>query len=348
MPTLSKTKKQTQAILRIGGISLLAIFIFMMGLRFLTFVKDILTPPAPPTASFGKLDPLPFPNQQKENIAYSLDTLSGFLPTFSDRAKVYKITMSQPTLRGLETTQEKVSQAGFTSNAIQISQDVYQWTNQNSAFQKRITINIFSSDFTLSSPFLITPSLQTLSSTEEQKNAIEEAKSFLSNMSLFPQDIDEDKTKITLYSIQNGALIQTSKTSNAKIVRVDFFQKDLDNLPIYYEKGITSTIDLLIGKQNNRLEVVDARYFYKNISKDFSTYAIKSAMEAFEELKQGKGYVASKAPDIVEVTIKKVLLGYYIGEGEANQDFLMPVVVFVGDNDFVAYVSAVRDEWINN
>ena len=30
-----------------------------------------------------------------------------------------------------------------------------------------------------------------------------------------------------------------------------------------------------------------------------------------------------------------------------EQNFLMPVVVFEGDNGFIAYVSAVTDEWIN-
>lgn len=346
MPTLNKAKKQTQIILRWGGISLLIIFIFLMGARFLTFIKDLLTPPAPPQASFGRLSPIPFPNQQKENVIYTLDTLSGFLPNFSDRSKIYKITPDQPTLLGLPKTREKVAQTGFRSQETQIAQDVYQFSDSDSNLQRRITINIFSSDFTLSSAFLQAPSLQTITSSSEKDNAVEQAKSFLGDMSLFPEDIDENKTKTSLYSIAGGTLIPTSRISGSKIVRVDFFQKDVDGLPIYYEKGITSTIDLLIGKENDGLKVVSASYFYKNVSEDSSTYAIKSASEAFLELKQGMAFVASKAVETVEVTIKKVSLGYYIGEGE--QELLMPVVVFEGDNDFVAYISAVRDEWINN
>ena len=346
MPTLNKAKKQTQTILRWGGISLFIIFIFLMGVRFLTFVKDILTPPAPPTASFGKLDPISFPNQQKENIIYSLDTLSGFLPNFSDRAKVYKIAPDQPTLLGLNKTRERVSRVDFTLQETQIAQDVYQFSDSDSSLQRKITINIFSSDFTLSSPYLLTPSLQTLTNSNEKDNAIDKAKSFLVDLSLFPEDIDENKTKTSLYSIAEATLIPTSKIAGSKIVRVDFFQKDVDGLPIYYDKGISSTIDLLIGKENNGLKVVNATYFHKNISKNSSTYAIKSASTAFSELRQGKGYVASKPQNLVEISIKKVSLGYYIGELE--QELLMPVVVFEGDNDFVAYISAVRDEWINN
>ena len=344
MPTLSKAKSQTKTILAWAGISITIIFLFVMGTRFLNIVKDILTPPPPPQASFGKLPPISFPNQPKENITYTLNTLTGFLPNFSDRAKVYKITISQPTLLALDKTREKVAKIGFTSNETRIAEDVYQWAEQD-PLQKRLTVNIFSLDFTLSSIYLVTPTLQTLDS-HEKDSAISTAKSFLNNISQFSEDLDIEKTKTTIYSIEKGVLSPTSKFSDAKIIKVDFFQKDLDKLPIYYENGIGSTMNFIVGKQNNELKVIDARFSHKNISQEQSTYAIKSAPYAFTELKEGKAYIAYKDPNIVEITIKKVFLGYYVGEGD--QDFLMPVVVFEGDNDFIAYVSAVKDEWISN
>ncbi|MDP2585499.1 MAG: hypothetical protein Q8P29_01325 [Candidatus Levybacteria bacterium] len=346
MPTLNKTKKETQAILKWGGISLAIIFLFFMGMKFLIFVKDLFTPPPPPEVAFGKLPVIPFPNQIKENIAYSLDTLTGFLPNFSDRAKVYEVISDPPTLLGLNKTLEKVSEIGFKSGGIQIAEDTYQWVDQTASLQRKITMNIFSSDFSLASPYLITPSLEKFSGTDEKNRAIDVAKSFLSKMSLFPKDIDDNKTKTTLYTIEEATLIPTSKISNTKIVGVDFFQKDLDNFPIYYDKGISSTIDFLIGKENGELKVVSARFFHKNISKTASTYAIKTASQAFSELQKGKAYIAYKPANTVEFTIKKVFLGYYIGENQ--QKFLMPIIVFEGSNDFVAYVSAVRDEWISN
>lgn len=346
MASLNKAKKETQKILKWGGIFLAIIFLFSMGTRFLTFVKDSFAPPPPPQAAFGKLPPIPFPEKIKENISYSLDTLTGFLPNFSDRAKVYKIISDPPTLLGLDRTRQKVSGIGFKSDGIQIAEDVYQWVDQTPSLQKKITMNIFSSDFSLSSPYLITQSLEKFSVPEEKSRAVEVARSFLSNMSLFPQDIDENKTKTALYSIVDNALIPTAKISNAKIVRVDFFQKDLNGFPIYYDKGVSSTIDFLVGKEGGELKVVSARFFHKNISQTSSTYAIKTASQAFLELQKGKAHIAYKPDNTVEFTIKKVFLGYYIGEDQ--QEFLMPVVVFEGSNDFVAYVSAVRDEWISN
>lgn len=317
-----------------------------MGIKLLAFVKDSFSPPPPPQAAFGKLPVIPFPDKKKENISYSLDTLTGFLPGFPDRAKIYKTTISQPALLGLDRTREKVVQIGFTSLGTQIAEDTYQWTDQTSSLQRTITMNIFSSDFTLSSPYLVTQSFEKFSESDEKNRAIEAAKSFLSSMSLFPQDIDENKTKTTLYSIEKSDLVQVSKISNAKIIGVAFFQKDLDGLPIYYDKGISSTISFLIGKENGELKVVSARFFHKNISKISSTYAIKTAGQAFSELQKGKAYIAYKPDNTVEFTIKKVFLGYYIGSEQ--QEFLLPIVIFEGTNNFIAYVSAVRDEWISN
>lgn len=346
MATLNKAKKETQIILKWGGISLLVIFLFMMGTSFISFVKDLFTPPAPPKAEFGKLPAISFPKKQKENIKYTLDTLSGFLPNFSDRAKIYKIISDPPTLLGLNKTREKVSAIGFNSNGTQIAEDQYQWVDQNEALQRTITMNIFSSDFALSSPYLISQSLESLSGSGNSDRAIETARSFLSNMGLFPPDIDENKTKAVQYSINEGALIPASKTSDAKIAKVAFFQKDVDGLPIFYNEGKFSTINFLIGKENNQMKIVNARFFHKNISQISSTYAIKTASEAFSELQKGNAYIANKPVDTVEFTIKNVFLGYYIGEDQ--QDFLMPIIIFAGNNDFVAYVSAVRDEWISN
>src|SRR3989344_1218957 len=349
MPTLNKTKEEAKIILKWGGISLVIIFIFLIGIRLVTIIKDGLTPPPAPAASFGKLQSISFPNQQKENVTYSLDTLTGFLPNFPDRSKVHKIAANPPNLLALDRTEEKVAQIGFTSKGTRIAEDIYQWVDQGSGLQRRIIINIFSSDFTLSSPYLVTTSLQTLINSDEQneqETVIDLAKSFLSDMSLMSDDLDQEKTKITFYSIKKSELIPTSKISNAKIARVDFFQKDLNGLSMYYEKGTQSTISFMVGKENNQLKVVDARYFHKTISDISSEYAIKSADIAFSELKKGQAYIISKPENATEIVIKNVLMGYYIGE--TQQNFLMPIFIFSGENNFIAYISAVKDGWISN
>ena len=70
--------------------------------------------------------------------------------------------------------------------------------------------------------------------------------------------------------------------------------------------------------------------------------------EAFSELQEGKAFIPSNSnnANISNISIRNVLLGYYMGEN--RQDYLLPIVVFEGDNNFIAYVSAVKDEWIGD
>jgi hypothetical protein len=346
MPTLNKAKRETKLAIKWGGLALGIILVIFMAVKFVVFVKNASSPPPPPDATFGKLPPIPFPKQKKENLTYTLDTLTGSLPLFSDRAKIYRTIPNPPTLLGLDKSRQRVYSAGFSSPDTQVSEDTYKWVDQNKALARTMTMNIYSSEFTLSSSYLSAASLKTISKSDKENRLIDTAKTFLSDMSLFPRDIDESKTKITMYSISNNALIPTSKISDAKIMEVAFFQKDLDSLQIYYDRGISSTIDLLIGKENGGLEVVAGRFYHKNLSDKFSTYAIKTAKEAYSELQQGQAYVAYKPADMVDVTITKVFLGYYAGENP--QDYLMPIIIFEGNGNFLAYVSAVKDEWISN
>ena len=345
MPTLNKAKSETQLVLKWGGVALGIILLIFIGIRLPALIMGLFASPPAPEASFGKLPPIPFPNQTKEAITYSLDTISGSLPTFSDRTRVYKTISNPPTLLGLDKTRKKVSKIGFSSSGTQVSEDTYRWENLTKSFSGTITMNIFSSDFTLSSSYLSSETLQLFSKSDERNSAVDVAKTFIKNMSLFPQDIDESKTKTTLYSVANMTIVPTSKISNTKIVKVDFFQKDLNGLPIYYDKGGSSTIDFLIGKENKIMRVVEARFFHKDISEIFSAYALKTAEQAYSELQQGQAYIAYKPANAVSFIIKKVFLGYYAGENP--QEFMMPIVIFEGNDNFLAYVSAVRDEWVS-
>lgn len=346
MPTLNKTKEETLIILKWTGIALGILFFIFLAVRLLVFTKGLFAPTPPPSASFGKLPTIPFPEQKQENISYTLDTLTGFLPNFPDREKIYKIAIDPPTLLGLDKTRKKVLAIGFNSDGTRLSEETYQWVDQIESLQRKVIMNIFSSDFTLSSSYLVAPSSLVFSGQDEVDNSPKVAKDFLSQMSILPKDIDEEKTKVTTYSTAGSLLTQTSKISDTKIVKVDFFQNDQNKLPIYYDKAPSSTMTFLVGKGKNGLIVVGARFFHKNISETNSDYYIKTASEAFEELKAGKGYIANKPDNTVEFSIKKVFLAYYMGAEQ--QEYMMPVVVFEGSNDFVAYVSAVKDEWISN
>lgn len=347
MVTLSKAKLESKTVLRWMGIFFLAIILLIIFIKPLSQLKKAVFPAksSKPQVAFGKIPQVAFPNIENKNFSYSLDTITGFLPALNSQAKVYQITPSKPAFLALEKTQERISRVGFTGKGNLLSDNTFQWVDQKSP-TRVMTINIFSQDFNLKTSFLTSEEIHTLVSSNEERKAIDVASEFLQTLSLFPKDIDNNKTKTALFVTKDGNLIKATSISSANIVRVDFFQKDIDRLPIFYENGLASTINFLVKRDQDKLDIANAHYSYKNISDSFSTYPLKSVGQGFLELKEGKAYIPVKPQNTKNISIKEVLLGYYVGEKEQN--FLMPIFIFKNGDEFIAYVSAVRDEWISN
>ncbi len=335
-----KLSKWTAAIL---GTLITLIILFRIGI----WLKNIIspTPPQPPTVSYGILPILELPNNlDNRNYSYIIDTVTGNLPKFPDRAKVFRIVPLSINLLALKKTGQDVAQAGFTNGPARVNGNVYQWTDPSSAIGKKINIDIFSSEFNVSSVFLNDPNVQNGNNLPSPDEAIKLAQNFLSGMEILPTDIETIKPYY--YSIQNSQLTSASSVSDARVIEVDLFQKDLDDLPIYYPKPYNSTMNIFVGGGENRPQILQAQYFHQEVSTESATYPIKTSEEAFAELKDGKAYIAN--PAILgkdEILLKGVSLAYYMSD--KTQDYLMPIVVFKGDNGFIAYLFAVKDEWIN-
>ena len=77
---------------------------------------------------------------------------------------------------------------------------------------------------------------------------------------------------------------------------------------------------------------------------NFGIYPIKNGDEAFAELTSGKGIIVSSGKNSNQISINKLLFGYY--DPDEIQDYLQPIYVFLGKNGFAAYVPAVRNEYL--
>lgn len=346
MPTLSVVRKDFIKISKWVGLALgasIGIFLLVKGFFF---IKEVVspTPPPPPTVAFGKLAKVYLPEGIKKNFIYSIDTITGDLPTFPDRTKVYKMDQGEPDILGVERTSQKVASLGFDGKAQQLSDTVYRWRTSE-PFLKSLVINVRYSSFNLQTAFLTNQDLLYSKNILNKDEAINQAKSFLYSLSLYPPDLDESKTKTKSLSVKNGVIYDATSISNTDLITVYFFQKDIDGLPIVYPSGTGSTMNFTIAGGGQEQEVVDARFFYQKIANKSATYPLLTSDQAFEKLKKGNAYIASYEGKDLVIVIKKVYLGYYASG--RTQNFLMPVIVFEGKNDFVAYVSAVTDGWIN-
>ena len=347
MPTLSNFKSEFIVASKWIGIALGALLGIFLLVKIAIFIKETVSPspPPPPTVSFGKLPKIFFPSGIKNKFSYVVDTLSGQLPELPDRTKVYKMSKSEPDILAVQRASEKVTTLGFNPHPEHLSDILYRWTSTEPP-QKSLVLNVSLASFTLYSSYLTDKTVLTGANLVNQKGAISLAQGFLQTLALYPGDIDEEKTKTEIFSINNGVITPALSFSNTKLISVYFSQKNKDDMPIVYPAGTNSTMNLVVAGGERDSQVVSGRFFYQKATDKSATYPIKTAEEAYDQLKKGEGYIATRNGNDLNVVIKKVYLGFYV-EGR-EQKYLMPVVVFEGTNDFIAYVSAIKAEWIGN
>ncbi|MFH1832559.1 MAG: hypothetical protein ABH816_00130 [Candidatus Levyibacteriota bacterium] len=344
MASLHSLTEEAKTIIKWGTILLFVFFIFLIIFKAVGGdIKEYFFPTAP-TVEFGKLPKISFPqNTTNKKFTYSLDTVSGKLPDFPYLINIYKTIPSVSSLLSLKNAQERISKIGFISQGIALSNTLYKWENNKG---ENLVLDIVSNNFDFSSNFLYDQTVLQAKNLPSNDKAITKATSFLDSVSSFPKDIDISKTKTTFLSIDNSKLIAASSFSTAKIIRVDFFQKDINSLPIIYPNPMQSIISVFVGSGINEENVVAVNFFHQDVSETYATYPIKTADDAFLELKDGKAYIASYFGNGNEILINNIFLGYY--SNNELQNYLMPIIVFTGDNGFTAYLSAVGDVWISN
>lgn len=365
------------------GVIIILVIFFQVGVvvKNMLYQPQI----TPPSKLYQALPALEFPtNATNNNITYTLNTLSGDFPAFPDRLRVYPLVVPEPNFLNLNKTKTKVTALGFTNQAgiplpeTPLGNANYAWAQSTNPYEK-IQFNIVNFDFTLTSRYLSYLPVLNAQQLSDQNAAIERTKVFLMSIGLLPDDIDLTKTKdpqkdsnyLTapqLFSIRNGTLVPTTSLSKTQIIRVDLYQKDIAytmstgvpnatggfqttdiSLPILYPHPPYSTMNFLIGSGQSDSNVYSANFVHKSIvlPSDVdpeATYGIKTAREAFAELKDGGGYIATDQGTDTEILINNIYLAYYLGEGP--QKYLMPIIVFEGENGFFAYISAVKNDEI--
>ena len=382
--TLHQTIDIARRFLFSVGAVLGAIIVIFLLFRLGIIIKNMIFPPQiqPPTVAYGKLPQIAFPpNVTDTKLTFSLNTITGTLPQFYDRLNIFEIEQRQPNFLNLDKTREKVGQLGFIKDdgtlvpEIKIDSATYQWIHKKN-LERKLTFDIITFNFNLESNYLLSEILKP-SRTTLESDAVNKVTSLLNAINLNPPDLDITKTSnkndinlyITtpqLFSVTNGQLVPTKLLSETEVIRVDLYQKDviykLDTgipevtgvikkedvtLPIVYPRPPYSTMAFWVASTEFGNELVAANFFYQKPfieQTPLATYPIKTANEALEELQNGKGYIAAFHGENTSIQIKKVFLAYYLGN--AIQKYLMPIFVFEGNNGFFAYVSAVKNDWV--
>lgn len=361
-----------------GGI-LLILFLFQVGM----LLKNLLFPPErkPPTHLFGKLSKITFPeNATNKPLTYTINTVTGGFPDFPDRLSVFQVFQPQPNFLNLNKTRQKVAALGFSGESlidIPLGDAKYEW-REATGMQRIIIFNTITFNFSLESNYLSSSNVLNAKSIPNKEGAITVVTNFLGQIDLFPTDIDLTKTRnpqktvsyLTspqLFAVEQGHIVPTTSLSNTQVIRVDLYQNDIAynlntgittltgaqqvaiSLPLFYPHPPYSTMNFWVASGSNRAEVMAANFVHKSISVNSdnqATYELKTPNDAYSELKDGKGYIAAYDTETTgtDISIKNIYLGYYVSDG--SQQYVLPIYVFEGKNGFIAYVSAINNNWV--
>jgi len=347
MATLTQTAIMTRKIIRFALYAMVFLVVgkIVLDLTIGIYRKIFPPPPPPPTVSFGKLPALPFPeNQGLPELSITVETPDGKLPEFPTQMKVYFMPKPSQTQLNLDEVRKMAAKLGFSPDGQKEegSEIIYRFLHKSALSLLRT--NILSGAFSITYDLPADPGvLERVPPAPEI--AVSQVRSYLSQANLLPEDLT-GPTKHEFLRAESGRFVTAIALSDADVVKANLFRKDYEKYPSLTLNPDEGNVWFMIGGSQERDKYIIAgefHYFAVDENKT-ATYPIKTSNTALEDLAGKKGYVAKMGTnDSGKVVVRRIYLAYF-DPGEPS-DFFQPIVVFEGDNGFVAYVPAVVSDY---
>lgn len=298
---------------------------------------------------FGKLnrisitESLPFP----ENAEFILDNIEGKPVTATTAANVYFIPKTKTRFGYLETIYQMAKSASFNTEVVR-----HRLNGSVASFDddfQTLVIDIGSFNFSYKYRFEDQPDVflspQLPPNDEEIK---EKAREFLDRMGRFPQELRNGRESVTyfLYDPYKNDFIVTENREEATAVEIDFFRPDENGIPVFSTKYFAGNNFVVFAFPEGNEKVLKAQVqFFEKDSSSFGVYPVKTGEEAWNDLtKRKKGFIITNHSSSKKITITDMFIGYL--DPDIYQPYFQPIYVFIGENNFVAYIQAVKDEYI--
>ena len=345
MASLTITAYYARNAIKFGGIALAVMMIGRFVLVNAYNVYLILNPPddAPPTYGYGILPDLEYPESDLGEITYKLETPTGGFPAFTDRAAVFEVINERPNLLALETATEEMEQLGFSNTPEQVSETVFRWRKGNPV-ATTLDMKIFTGTFEMKVDWASKVEFITEKQLPSEIKAVDIVQNTLGTAKLLPTDLEEAERKVSFLKASGKQLKSTISLSEADFIQVDLYRAAIaEEYSVLTPEPARGVVRAIVSGNPRLASVIYLEYNYFPIDyEQFETYPIITPTTAWTKLQQGEGFVARLDSGIDGVVVRRVGLGYY--DSYDPQPYLQPIYVFTGDNNFVAYVSAVAEE----
>jgi len=350
MANLGETAIVARKAILYGGIGLV---ILMIGRIILTAGYNYWRtlnppPPPPPDIRWGKLPKLTFPQLEQPTLQYSLETRTGGLPPkLPTQFDIYFMPIKKPSLLAFDNAKSIANRMDFIQEAKQLSETKYRWDSTEPVLSS-LTIDIITGSFTLDRRWQDDASYATPTQYFNETQAVDQAYNLLSRVDLLPEDIKNGESTVQNLRGEGGQIVPAVSLSQAHFVRVNLFRAPVNETPVVNprkDRGLITAILALQREDEKQFVQLDYNYFPVELETK-SVYPLITVAEAWQRMQSGGGFVAAFDKRSSNVTVRNVYLAYY--DSETPQQFLQPVYVFEGDPDFLGFVPAIADEWVEN
>lgn len=332
---------------------LFILFIIYLILRFLTGLAIVYwkaahpIPIPPPDVRFNKLPAPKFVSSASTSgFKFTLDNIDGKPPETTAAGKVYFMPKKLPTLLSPERTRNFAAKLEFTSEPQIISSTLFKFIDpiEDLRSLELDTVNI---NIKLRYDYRKNPDIFPSSASIVKKQAEDEIKSFTN--SIFDGSILQGKTtsELLIYDGNLKKFVTATSVSSANALKVNYFRPDLDGLkvlpPLFNSSYIYAIYSPSPQVKSRMLEIMYT--FWPIAFDDFATYPLRSGLQAWQDLLDGYATVINMGNNSPEnIIIRNIYLAYY--DSEEPQQYLQPIFVFEGDNNFVAFLPAISREWL--
>jgi len=330
-------------------------------------VKDV-----PPNTVYGRLDPLEFSRTAITGTpVYKLNTETGGLPYgFPNAMIIYKFTPISFSYLSGKTAKSDAKYFGFVDSDLitSLEERVYKWRNIITG--SVLEINTETKGMKMGTPSLATKSTLFPKGNLNQEVAISHATKMLTAVGRFDDSLYSSGNQNVYFGKFYGKrVIETEDPLEAQIARVDFY-RSINNYKIYGPDPTKGLLHIWVGAiKKDRVNPASFPYmetsYWEFDTTSTATYPIVSVVQAWKDVQEGKGIIASVVPKgfnlfepkpnpkVDEILINDIYLAYY--ETRTPQNYLQPIYVFDGNyisnnaagGDITIYFPAILGEYIN-
>lgn len=329
-------------------------FIFFYSIKLVLLLsKHDTTQPVVLNTVFDKIKPPVYSYATTSGgLNYSFDTIEGEAVTSTDSAKVFLLPQNKFQLGYVSKIYLMAKSMGFVTEEIKHELNDETKTATFNDGKQKLEVSILNYNFKYEYNLEAASSFFDEAATPSAATAKQSAINFLSSFDRYPDELARGKTNVIFfnYNKDNKEMAILQESDGANMVEVDFYRADIPGIPSDYPivspsfHNSQNYVTMIFLKSGGYKIIKSQIQYFEKSNEQVGIYPVISGNEAFEKLKAGKGFIISHTKGETDnVLIQKMFFAYL--DPDIYQEYLQPLYVFLGDNNFVAYVNALPDNY---